>query len=272
MDIFQQFSCLPDVLLQFENFPKSSDLLRFWNVSKVYTILRRITDNAQMLFKLRPAEDKDVPRIAESVLAAFESDPLHMAMLPREHTDNIMDWYQGRLRSAMSDPNMCSMVAIDVRQEADDDAKEAIVGYSRWLLPSQSSEPDGAVDDQKPVVAFPDKANKPLVDFYLQQCDNKRGKQMDKSRDIVLYVLATHPAYQGQGIARMMLEWGINTAATVSQSGQNKTPRILLEATPLAYPVYRKFGWKDYDAITIDLKKYGIENGIEHTTVCMIRE
>lgn len=225
-----------------------------------------------MPFKLRPAEDQDVPRMAELLFAAFESDPLHIAMLPREHTDNIMDWYQGRLRSALTDPNMRSIVAVDSRQEAGDDAKEVIAAYSRWFLPSKSSEPNGAVDSQKPAAAFPEKANKALVDFYLQQCDDKREKQMDRSRDIVLYVLATDPAYQGQGIARMMLEWGINTTATLSESGQNRKPRILLEATPLANPVYRKFGWKDYDAITIDLKQYGIENGIEHTTVCMIRE
>lgn len=211
--------------------------------------------------------------MTELLFAAFESDPLHMAMLPREHTDNMVDWYQGRLRSALSDPNMRTMIAIaDSRHEAHDGAKEVIAGYSRWLLPSDPSEPDDAANNKKPAVVFPEKANKPLVDFYLRTCDDKRGKQMDKSRDIVLYVLATDPAYQGQGIARLMLEWGINTAATLSESGQNKIPRILLEATPLAFPLYRKFGWKDYESITIDLNQYGIENGIEHTTVCMIRD
>lgn len=225
-----------------------------------------------MPFKLRPAEESDVPRIAESALAAFESDPLHMAMLPREHTDHIMDWYQGRLRSALSDPNMRSIVAVDLRQDADDNAKEVIAGYSRWLLP-KSSEPHGAVANEKPAAAaFPEKANKTLVDFYLQQCDDKRGKQMDTSRDIALSVLVTDPAYQGQGVGRMMLEWGINTAATLNESGQTKKPRIFLEATPRAYLIYKKFGWRDYESITIDLKQYGIDHGIEHTTVCMIRE
>ncbi|RAO68999.1 uncharacterized protein BHQ10_005011 [Talaromyces amestolkiae] len=224
-----------------------------------------------MPVKLRLAEDSDIPRIAESALAAFESDPLHMAMLPREHTNHIMEWYQGRLRSALSDPNMRSIVAVDSRQDADG-VKEIIAGYSRWLLPSKSSEANNAVENERPAAAFPELANKPLVDFYLQQSDDKRGKQMDKSRDVVLYVLATDPAYQGQGIGRMMLEWGINTAATLAESGQNTKPRILLEATPLAYPIYKKFGWKDYESITIDLKQYGIANGTEHTTVCMIRE
>jgi GNAT superfamily N-acetyltransferase len=213
--------------------------------------------------------------MAELLLAAFESDPLHMAMLPREHTDSIMDWYQGRIRSALADYNMRTMLAVDT-PEADSDAKEAIVGYSRWLLPSESSEHDNHdSNNQKPTVTFPHKANKPLVDFYLQQCDDIRGKYMDTSHDIVLYVLATDPAYQGHGIGRMMLEWGINTAAQLSEtrpSSLNKIPRILLEATPLAYPIYKKFGWKDYNSITIDLHQYGIENGIEHTTVCMIRE
>lgn len=224
-----------------------------------------------MPVKLRLAEDSDVPRIAESALAAFESDPLHMAMLPREHTDHIMEWYHGRLSSALLDPNTRSVVAVDSREDADG-VKEIIAGYSRWLLPTKSSEANSAAGKEAPSAAFPEKANKPLVDFYLQQCDDKRGKQMDKSRDVVLYVLATDPAYQGQGIGRMMLEWGINMAATLSESGQNTKARILLEATPLAYPIYKKFGWKDYDSITIDLKQYGIDNGVEHTTVCMIRE
>jgi GNAT superfamily N-acetyltransferase len=224
-----------------------------------------------MPIELRPAEAKDVPRMAELLFAAFESDPLHVAMLPREHTDSIMDWYQGRLRSALTDPNMRTMIAVDLRHEADGDPKEVIVGYSRWLLPLREHE-DTEKRNEMSVVAFPQTANKPLVDFYLQQCDDKREKQMDKSRDIVLYVLATDPAYQGQGIGRKMLEWGINTAATLSMSSQNETRRILLEATPLAYPVYRKFGWKDYSSITIDLKQYGINNAIEHTTVCMIRK
>lgn len=222
-----------------------------------------------MPFKLRIAEDKDVPRMAKLILTAFESDPLHMAMLRRQHIDNIMEWYQGRLRSALHNPNMRTIIAVDSTYETGDDTKEVIAGYSRWLLPANSKVNDGAVDGPNLAAVCPEKANEPLLNYYLQQCDIKRGKQMDNSRDIVLYVLATDPAYQGQGIARMMLEWGINTAATLSE---NRMPRILLEATPLAYPLYRKFGSKDYDALTIDLRQYGIENGIAHKTVCMIRE
>lgn len=232
-----------------------------------------------MPYTLRPANVSDIPRLAEVIFAAFESDPLHMAMFPREYTPQLMSWYYPRLQNTLLDPKVRTIVAVTTPDKPDDQNAETIVGYSRWLVPSGLTEGERQQPEEKdgpPENQFPQEANQSLVSFYLQRTGDIRKDYVDESRDIVLYMLATDPSYQGRGIGRMMLDWGINLATQLSDSDahfeKDKKSKILLEATPLAYPMYKRFGWKDYNSITIDLGEYGVKNGIKHTTVCMVRE
>ena len=62
--------------------------------------------------------------------------------------------------------------------------------------------------------------------------------------------MATRPDYQGKGCGTMILKWGIEKA-------DEENARCYLEATPDAYPLYYKVGFRDIDEVGLDLKAYG---------------
>lgn len=67
---------------------------------------------------------------------------------------------------------------------------------------------------------------------------------------LVCHLLATDPAFQRRGLGGMLM--GHVTALADAESR-----RIYLEATTAGHPLYEKFGFRDVDLITIDLKKWG---------------
>ena len=61
------------------------------------------------------------------------------------------------------------------------------------------------------------------------------------ANSIGLHIMATHPAQQGRGAARALLQYLADIADDTGLP-------VYLEATPEAVPVYRKFGWLETGA------------------------
>lgn len=225
-----------------------------------------------MTLQVLPATEEDIPRLAEVVFAAFTSDPLHMAMFPREHQDTFMAWYHQKLRKGIRDPCMRSMKV--VRKANESHPHDTIIAYGRWQFPKTTAKGESQlITTEEEQISFPALGNKPLVDYYVAATNVIRQRVVDESRDIVCQMLATHPEYQGQGAGRLLLQYGIDAAAEVSRC--SGTPaRIFLEATPEAYSLYKRFGWEDLgdlDRIEIRLEEYGGPSGVLHCTVAMSR-
>lgn len=67
---------------------------------------------------------------------------------------------------------------------------------------------------------------------------------------LVVSLLCTDPAFQRKGLARMLLRHGTDLADAEGR-------KTYIEATPKGHPVYLKLGFKDIDAVTVDLSKWG---------------
>jgi GNAT superfamily N-acetyltransferase len=68
----------------------------------------------------------------------------------------------------------------------------------------------------------------------------------------VIYLLATDAAYQRRGLGGMLLG---HVIALAEAEGK----KIYLEATKVGHPLYQKLGWRDVDLITVDCRKWGID-------------
>jgi ribosomal protein S18 acetylase RimI-like enzyme len=77
----------------------------------------------------------------------------------------------------------------------------------------------------------------------------------------VLLTLGTDPEYRRRGIATMMMDPVIKLA---DQEGR----KIYIEATSDGRPLYQKYGFRDIDLITMDLRRWGGE-GPEYIWVMM---
>lgn len=223
-----------------------------------------------MTLQVLPATEEDIPRLADIVFAAFTSDPLHVAMFPRENQAAFMAWYHQKLRKAMRNPSLRSMKVVKTAAGEGHHEPDIIIAYARWQIPHTAQTETQVVEAEAKQTPFPVLANEPLVDHYVAATDAIRERLVDKSRDFVCQMLATHPEYQVQGAARLLIQHGIK-AATEAALCNGAPVGIFLEATPEAYLLYRKFGWEDVDRIEIRLDEYGVPSGGLHCTVAMER-
>jgi GNAT superfamily N-acetyltransferase len=79
----------------------------------------------------------------------------------------------------------------------------------------------------------------------------------------VLEFLATLPEYQGQGVGKTLLRWGMEQA-------DKQQKRIYLEGTTEGLPLYVKSGWATLEKVGIDYRQWGGEGGQELTL--MVRD
>lgn len=73
----------------------------------------------------------------------------------------------------------------------------------------------------------------------------------DKTGELVLETLTIDPSAQGLGIGSKMLDRGLEDAKNLGLT------EAWLEASDAGYPLYRKYGWRDVEVMTIDFAKYG---------------
>ncbi|PYI07911.1 hypothetical protein BO78DRAFT_385574 [Aspergillus sclerotiicarbonarius CBS 121057] len=176
-------------------------------------------------------------------------------------------------------PNHNTAIANETETENEN---ETIIAYARWQYPpttNNSQDPQAAAQPPPPpCVPFPTLANEPLVEHYVTQTDVIRRGYVNEERDFVLQMLATRPEFQGRGAAGMLVRWGVGVVEEeaggrgVGDGGvERERPRIFLEATPEAYPMYLKLGWRALEKIEIDLGDFGGGSGVVHTTTCMVR-
>ena len=67
---------------------------------------------------------------------------------------------------------------------------------------------------------------------------------------VVVYLLCTDPAFQRKGLAKRLLQHGLDLADAEGR-------KVYIEATKNGHPVYLKLGFKDIDILTMDLSKWG---------------
>ena len=83
------------------------------------------------------------------------------------------------------------------------------------------------------------------------------------SNNLVVNLLAVRPEYQRKGIGSLLLEHGLALA-------DRDCARTYIEASQYGFPLYKKYGWVEFDAIVVDTKPHG-GNGLE-STMLMWRE
>ncbi|PLB53814.1 acyl-CoA N-acyltransferase [Aspergillus steynii IBT 23096] len=230
-----------------------------------------------MALELLPVTEADIPRISDLIFQSFESDYLHVLMFPREHLPSYKEYMHDFLCAKLPDPNVKSLKVIDPSLSGD----AAIVGYARWRFPSGETStprdtPSGentttgktstSTSASTTAVPFPPHANQPLWDYFGAEIAKLRGVFVDPARDFVLEFLATDPVHQGRGIGKVMLKYGLEE---LDRRGNGA--KAYLEATEVAIPMYRKFGFEALGSINVPLEGFGVgDNGV-YTSVVMGR-
>ncbi|KAL8723195.1 MAG: hypothetical protein Q9225_000461 [Loekoesia sp. 1 TL-2023] len=236
-----------------------------------------------MPFQIAEVQEADLPELATLSNKVWGNNPWSLLchMLPVRDAAKMYSWRLKRLTQGFREDFVKHFKIVDT-------SKQIIVSYAAWEVPHPTSKTeevsqDGSSDSNVPDTSFPEGSNVLMIKDFFDERDRVKARHSDVTQDYckgitlilsllpsnpshsVLRVLFTHPEYQGQGLASMLLRRGLEEIDARSQ-------RCYLEATPAGLPIYRKLGWTVVDEIKTDLGKYGVANpSVEHTA-CMMRE
>ncbi|ATZ57210.1 hypothetical protein BCIN_14g03700 [Botrytis cinerea B05.10] len=137
----------------------------------------------------------------------------------KECTSRQLQWHQ-------SDPTSYWHKVIDTESGK-------IVGAALWkICPTNPFEHE---DDHSEVSWYPEGGQRDFVAAALQRFDAPRERLAPKPQ-LYLNIIYTHPEFRRQGVADMIMKWGIEKAKEMGVE-------IWLDATVYGVPLYKKHGF-----------------------------
>ncbi|EEP82536.1 predicted protein [Uncinocarpus reesii 1704] len=200
---------------------------------------------------IRYATESELPALARLELLAFPSSRYLSNTFPNADQQALQNYKSIVLCTPFSNPRAHFLVAIDP-------ATDQIVAYSCWSIPTsyQYGDPARTVisseAEEKAANSFqysPEGMNMDIHNMFISTLEAKKQFHTNE-HDIILNMLCVLPDYQGKGIGRQFLKWGMDKADELGA-------RIYLESTPAGYPVYLKYGWDLVEECVIDYTRFG---------------
>jgi GNAT superfamily N-acetyltransferase len=226
-----------------------------------------------MTLRIREATLADVPGMTQTGLRAMENDEINIALFPPSPDSpdrHLADRTRHRnhmVTDRMLKPGRISMIVVD------DENDGRVAGFAQWIKPAppEGQEPDAPpLTKEELAAANLDIAENPpaldqqkLRDFLdAQKAEEKRvlGEEGIKnlwckwccfsvrpriySHYTDLIFLGVDPAYQGRGVGKMLVRWGMEQARTQGKG-------LYLSATPAGKPFYSRLGLDDVGGFEI---------------------
>ncbi|MCJ1385023.1 hypothetical protein MMC17_008141 [Xylographa soralifera] len=196
----------------------------------------------------------DFERLVEVEDAAFADDGLIRLLFPAGHGGNtVTDRADTYRKSEKDDTSNFYVKATSV-------ATGEIVAWLKYHLYE---------DLEREHIPYPKElppgANAPLMEACFTPLKMLREEKMiGKQYGFVLF-LVTVPEWQRRGVGRKLLQRYFDV---VDEKGWESW----IDASPAGMGLYQKLGWEQVGDVTIDLGKFGGENGRMETTVAMLRK
>lgn len=112
---------------------------------------------------------------------------------------------------------------------------------------------------------WPEGANTALVDAFFGRMERAQEEYMRGKRYLFMHVLVVLPEWQGRGVGRRMLEWGVEVA-------DGEGVECWLDASKAGLGLYKRLGWREVGETSIELEEWGGEKGERETVVQMVRK
>ncbi|KAL4922371.1 acyl-CoA N-acyltransferase [Aspergillus aurantiobrunneus] len=210
-----------------------------------------------MQMQIRYAVESDAPALAAINIKAFTGQAFIANAFPGIPYEVVHPLKRARYLQKMMHPQTHVLAAVD--------ESGTVVGCARWVIPADedgaakkatvTAMSDAAAAEASAELALPEGTNKAIYEGFFATL-KERGRKYLRDDDFVLDFIATHPSFQGRGIAKALLRWGTDAADRAQK-------RIYLEATPEGQPVYEKSGWRALERVDIEYAPWGGEGRSE---------
>lgn len=204
-------------------------------------------------FRMRRAVEADVPAMSETYFKAFSNSLITQKCFPPAYQSSH-EWMQNYLSEGMKGESAHVWVVVDDSVPSPDGLDGYVVGFAKWVGPRPGglSQKDEGGEDRCPVDGNMILAKEFFAGMHQGHVDIMGGEE-----HWFLSLIGVRPEAQGQGAARMLLQWGL-------QEAENAGMRVFLDATEDGRPVYEKYGFRE-------VRQMHFANGTVKQT-CMIRE
>ncbi|KAK6841119.1 hypothetical protein PG987_001979 [Apiospora arundinis] len=123
--------------------------------------------------------------------------------------------------------------------------KESVVALAKWVAPSAAAEPESPeTEDWASRIDWPEGSDVALGTEFFTMLEKKHEEHMGGRPHWYLELLAVRKGYQGKGVGKHLLKWGLELA---DKDGLE----VYLQAGPAGVPLYRKCGFEDIEVYTV---------------------
>ena len=213
-------------------------------------------------FQIVPASlPADLDAMIEINYFAFaEHNPLMLAFFPTvpdvDRRAELIKWSKSLMEEETRGRDRHRTIYMKVVDTArrDNGEKSTIVAYSAWRAPDSraqilstnkdENEEATATKDEADIF-FPTGADKAAFDLRRLNMKAKREEAFGEgweTKNWYLSNLATHPAYQGQGIGTRLVRWGLEQAKADAKMRPHEVEGACTVATPAGLAIYKKCG------------------------------
>ncbi|GJJ15327.1 hypothetical protein Clacol_009603 [Clathrus columnatus] len=204
--------------------------------------------------RIIPATRRDAPAIARICLLAFKTSPRLTVLAPQYVGLSDAELFRtglaletSKIRQQINGPNF-SMKATVSTTDHQGKLVEKIVGYATWFSPDGPrkrtlwelflSNVYYRIRNYLKPIPVPE-GIPPLVELITEQKEDVfgKGKKWEGQKYWNLILMYVDPAWQLQGVASALLEWGF-------QKARESNTIIYLESSPMGIPVYKHKGFQ----------------------------
>ncbi|KAF3346599.1 hypothetical protein VD0002_g7683 [Verticillium dahliae] len=196
-----------------------------------------------MPISVRPVAALDLAtleRCSTVELAAFASD-FHSLAFPGPFPEDRAETKAQALSTTIQNDGCRVFAAWAV----DDEGSETLVGCARWFV-YRKSMPEPELHSFGPGVHVA------AATEMLGAIDGLRKANSSGKPCVYLSVLVVHPDYQGRGVGKLLMEWGLDRAAGLGVS-------VFLESSPAGRKLYTGLGFREVGVAKVPFAQFGLD-------------
>ncbi|KAK0741603.1 hypothetical protein B0T21DRAFT_116765 [Apiosordaria backusii] len=205
--------------------------------------------------RVRKAELADTDAIVKIHYDAFDDDVMNGLMYPGGATEAARKTFGERVfPKPQSEEELAKNgeVFLNVAEYFPDgpEGPGEVVAFSKWVLHREPrTEDQWKAENYVPTVEnFGEGADLSVIDAFIGELNRKQRDDAKGEAALFLGILACSPDRQRLGAGSALVKWGTELADSLGLPTR-------LEASPVGYALYRRFGFEDVDVLDMNLKE-----------------
>ncbi|GAB1310616.1 Puromycin N-acetyltransferase [Madurella fahalii] len=217
--------------------------------------------------RVREATPADVETIIDINFEAFGDNAIDQLMYPNGVSEDCKKKFGARLLqpkplqgkdgpvSAEQAPQTLVYVAEYVPEPGADDKPGEVVAFAKWRLNRvQQAEAEWKQDFQATSEIFGEGCDLSVIDAFICEMNRKQRDHAKGEPALYLSILACKPGRRRLGAGSALVRWGVELADELGLPCR-------LEASPVGYSLYKKFGYEDVDVLDTRITEtWGVAN------------